>query len=92
MQLSFFKPRAAVLAVLLAPAGVARRRGRGGAAPPPPHAYTPASRLILELRGHRPATGEKLEWCGFTFEIVDMDGARIDKILVTHRPQEPEEA
>ena len=31
--------------------------------------------------GHIPQTGEKLRWNTFTFEIVDMDGARIDKIL-----------
>ena len=29
----------------------------------------------------RSQTGEKLRWSTFTFEIVDMDGARIDKIL-----------
>ncbi len=27
--------------------------------------------------------GEKLEWRGFTFEILDMDAQRIDKVLVT---------
>ncbi len=30
-----------------------------------------------------PVTGDNFEWRGFTFEIVDMDGARIDKLLVT---------
>lgn len=29
-----------------------------------------------------PATGDTLDWRDFTFEIVDMDGARVDKILV----------
>lgn len=29
-----------------------------------------------------PHTGEKFSWRGFEFEIVDMDGNRIDKILV----------
>lgn len=29
-----------------------------------------------------PAVGETLDWRGFTFEIVDVDGARIDKVLV----------
>ena len=28
-------------------------------------------------------SGETLEWNGFTLEVVDMDGARIDKVLVT---------
>ena len=30
-----------------------------------------------------PRSGEKLEWNSFVFEIMDMDGARIDKVLVT---------
>jgi putative hemolysin len=30
-----------------------------------------------------PTTGETLSWRGFEFEILDMDGARIDKVLVT---------
>lgn len=39
--------------------------------------------FILHRLEHIPQTGEKLEWRGFTFEIVDMDAHRIDKILVT---------
>jgi putative hemolysin len=31
---------------------------------------------------HIPAEGERFEWRGFSFEIIDMDGQRIDKILV----------
>lgn len=30
-----------------------------------------------------PVVGEKMQWRGFSFEIVDMDGHRIDKLLVT---------
>ena len=32
---------------------------------------------------HIPVTGEKFSWKDFKFEIIDMDGQRIDKILVT---------
>lgn len=39
--------------------------------------------LLLELLEHIPVSGETVDWSGFTFEIVDMDGARIDKVLVT---------
>ncbi|MGE7776900.1 hemolysin family protein [Chitinophaga sp. NPDC101104] len=39
--------------------------------------------FILHHLEHIPQTGEKLEWRRFTFEIVDMDAHRIDKILVT---------
>lgn len=45
--------------------------------------YNTLSGLILGLLEHIPKTGEKLGWLSFTFEIVDMDAARIDKILVT---------
>ncbi|MFN4316123.1 MAG: hemolysin family protein [Chitinophagaceae bacterium] len=39
--------------------------------------------FILHQLERIPHTGDKLEWKGFTIEIVDMDGHRIDKILVT---------
>ncbi|RHJ90497.1 hemolysin family protein [Parabacteroides bouchesdurhonensis] len=46
------------------------------------HDYNTLSGLILEILEHVPKTGETLTWLCFGFEIVDMDGARIDKILV----------
>ncbi len=39
--------------------------------------------FILHRLQRIPSTGDKLHWRGFDFEIVDMDGHRIDKILVT---------
>lgn len=39
--------------------------------------------LVLEQLEHIPRCGESVEWEGFKFEIADMDGARIDKILVS---------
>lgn len=39
--------------------------------------------FILSKLERIPSSGEKLEWRGFTFEIVDMDAQRIDKVLVT---------
>ncbi|MDR2118610.1 MAG: hemolysin family protein [Tannerellaceae bacterium] len=44
--------------------------------------YNTLSGLILEILQHVPQTGEKLSWLPFEFEIMDMDGARIDKVLV----------
>lgn len=41
------------------------------------------SGLILEILGHIPVVGESMTWLNFKFEIVDMDGARIDKVLVS---------
>jgi putative hemolysin len=33
--------------------------------------------------GSIPKEGQKVVWKHFTFEVLDMDGARIDKVLVT---------
>ena len=38
--------------------------------------------LLIALKNEIPRIGEKYEWNGFAFEVVDMDGARIDKVLV----------
>lgn len=48
----------------------------------PEYDYNTISGLILSILEHIPHTGEKLSWQHMKFEIVDMDGARIDKILV----------
>ena len=42
---------------------------------------TIAGFVLHELK-HIPVTGERFEWNGFDFEIIDMDGQRIDKLLV----------
>lgn len=47
---------------------------------------TLAGFIIHELE-KIPNTGDTLEWKMFTFEIVDMDNHRIDKILVSTRKQ-----
>lgn len=39
--------------------------------------------LVLNELKHIPTVGEKLKWKDFKFEIIDMDGRRIDKILIT---------
>ncbi len=39
-----------------------------------------------------PQAADHFEWNGLTFEIVDMDGKRVDKVLVTIKPgKQPEE-
>lgn len=54
-----------------------------------PHSeYNTISGLILDELEHIPQTGEQLRWHIFRFEIVDMDGARIDKVLVTRLAEE----
>jgi putative hemolysin len=46
--------------------------------------------VVFQL-GHIPAAGELFTYAGRTFEVVDMDGARVDKVLVT-RPEDSEKA
>jgi putative hemolysin len=50
--------------------------------------YNTVSGLILELLGYIPKVGERIVWNDFTFEVIDMDGARIDKLLVTVAAEE----
>jgi len=46
------------------------------------HEFDTLAGFILHELERIPVTGEKFEWRGFAFEIVDMDGHRIDKVLV----------
>lgn len=39
--------------------------------------------FLLEHLDHLPAMGERVEALGATFEVVDLDGRRIDRVLVT---------
>ncbi len=52
--------------------------------------YTTLGGLILEELGYIPKAGEAVKWNNFTLEVVDMDGARIDKVLVNYQPKEEE--
>jgi putative hemolysin len=38
--------------------------------------------FVLALLGHIPQAGEQIQWHSYTFEVVDMDGRRIDKVLL----------
>lgn len=43
---------------------------------------TTVSGLIMTEMGKIPTTGEKLIWNKFELEVIDMDGVKIDKVLV----------
>lgn len=47
--------------------------------------YNTIGGLILELLEHIPVAGEIVDWNDFHIEVVDMDGARIDKVAVSKR-------
>lgn len=46
------------------------------------HDFDTLAGFVLHELEHIPQTGETFEWRGFSFEIIDMDGQRIDKLLV----------
>lgn len=43
---------------------------------------TTVSGLIMTEMGKIPTSGEKIAWNKFELEVIDMDGAKIDKVLV----------
>jgi putative hemolysin len=40
--------------------------------------------------GRVPSVADHFEWAGFRLEVVDMDGRRVDKVLVTPLEEESE--
>ncbi len=46
------------------------------------HDFDTLAGFVLHELEHIPKTGEKFDWRGFDFEIIDMDGQRIDKLLI----------
>ncbi|HET9745384.1 MAG TPA: hemolysin family protein [Chitinophagaceae bacterium] len=46
------------------------------------HEFDTLAGFILHELERIPHTGDKFDWKGFHFEIIDMDGHRIDKVLV----------
>lgn len=46
--------------------------------------------FVLHELGHLPVAGENFEWHGWRFEVVDLDGRRIDKILASGPKPETE--
>jgi putative hemolysin len=39
--------------------------------------------MMMAQLGRLPAVGDHLDWAGWRFEVVDLDGRRVDKVLVT---------
>ena len=44
--------------------------------------YQTVAGLVIEQLGRIPTTGDCFEWGGLFFEVLDMDGHRVDKVLV----------
>ncbi len=43
--------------------------------------------FLLDRFGHVPTAAEHFHWNGIRFEVVDMDGRRIDKVLIQLNPE-----
>ena len=50
--------------------------------------YTILSGMFMYLTGRIPREGDHVAWQGWRFEVVDMDGNMVDKILVEKLPEE----
>jgi putative hemolysin len=47
------------------------------------HDYHTAAGMAIAHFGRIPNTGEYFDWSGWRIEVIDLDGARIDKLLLT---------
>jgi putative hemolysin len=47
------------------------------------HQYTTVAGFVLHQLGRIPRAADHFEWEDLRFEVVDMDGRRVDKVLVT---------
>lgn len=45
--------------------------------------YETIAGFVMDQLEHIPTVAESFTWGGYTFEVVDMDGIRIDKVLVS---------
>ncbi|TDR94382.1 hemolysin family protein [Enterovirga rhinocerotis] len=50
---------------------------------PENRAYETAAGFVIDLLQHLPATGEHVSTQGWRFEVIDLDGMRVDKILAS---------
>ncbi|MFZ5551460.1 MAG: hemolysin family protein [Pseudomonadota bacterium] len=48
--------------------------------------YNTLAGMIMLLLGRLPRTTDQVEWEGWRFEVVDLDGKRVDKVLATRLP------
>jgi putative hemolysin len=49
--------------------------------------YETVGGFVMMMLGHIPKTADMFEWGGLHFEVMDMDGKRVDKVLVVKSNQ-----
>ena len=50
--------------------------------------YNTLAGMVMLLLGRLPATTDSVDWGGWRFEVVDLDGKRVDKVLVSRLPNQ----
>jgi len=50
--------------------------------------YQTLGGLVMAFLGRIPKSGDHFDWAGFRFEVMDMDGHRVDKVLIRNLIQE----
>jgi putative hemolysin len=65
---------------------------RLGVAMPSDRDYSTVAGFALSVLKHLPETGEKFRHDGWLFEIVDMDGRKIDKLIASRPRKRPTES
>jgi putative hemolysin len=53
--------------------------------------YNTLAGMIMLLLGRLPRTTDVVQWDAWRFEVVDLDGKRVDKVLVSRIPPTPSE-
>ncbi|UXU75372.1 MULTISPECIES: hemolysin family protein [unclassified Paracoccus (in: a-proteobacteria)] len=61
---------------------------RFGVTLPPDPDYSTVAGLILDITGSLPQAGDVVVWQDWRIEVVDMDGRRIDKLLISREARE----
>jgi putative hemolysin len=51
--------------------------------------YNTLAGMVMLLLGQLPRTADSVEWEGWRFEVVDLDGKRVDKVLAARLPELP---
>jgi putative hemolysin len=51
-------------------------------------AYGTVGGFVMDRLGEIPQEGDHFEWNGYRFEVVDMDGRRVDKVIIAALPSE----
>jgi len=55
------------------------------------HDYHTAAGMIIARFGRIPNPGEHFDWAGWRIEVIDLDGPRIDKLLLQRMAESPAE-